>query len=201
MESQRKVKGSGVNQLRELGWETGTIEQQVRSRFQQFGRRMSNVQLPPVINNAVESSKNYAAENPMTAVVIVALALSCAIPVCVFLSFAFVTLLVTFAGFLFVEGTILGIASVVLGGALLIVGCITLGFVSVGLLAYFVATRTYTLITGDKNPHRYLAQLPLIGHLFVNLDHSDSNGEAAKIVNGYSEEEEQQQGDDNLASD
>jgi len=65
---------------------------------------MSSIQLPPMVNSAVESSKNYAAENPMTAVVFVALALSCAIPVIVFLTFAFVTLLVTFAGFLFVEG-------------------------------------------------------------------------------------------------
>jgi len=31
------VVGSGVNHLRELGWETGTIEQQVRNRVQQFG--------------------------------------------------------------------------------------------------------------------------------------------------------------------
>jgi len=88
---------------------------------------------------------------------------------------------------------------VVLGGALLIVGFITLGFVSVGLVTYFVATRTYTFITGDKNPHRYLAKLPLIGHLFVNMEHAESNGEAAKIINGYSEDEELP--GDELASD
>ncbi len=29
--------GTGVNQLREMGWETGTIEQQFRDRFQQIG--------------------------------------------------------------------------------------------------------------------------------------------------------------------
>lgn len=32
------VVGSGVNQLRELGWETGTFEQQFRDRFQQIGK-------------------------------------------------------------------------------------------------------------------------------------------------------------------
>lgn len=36
------VVGSGVNQLRELGWETGTFEQQFRDRFQQIGKFLQN---------------------------------------------------------------------------------------------------------------------------------------------------------------
>jgi hypothetical protein len=68
------------------------------------GRRMSSIQLPPMVNSAVESSKNYAAENPLTALTVLALVITCAIPVIVFLSFALITLFVTFAGFLFVEG-------------------------------------------------------------------------------------------------
>jgi len=193
------LKGSGVNQLRELGWETGTFEQQVRDRFQQFGRRMSTIHLPPVVNTWVESAKSYAAENPMTAVTILALAISCAIPVVMFLSFALITLLVTFTGFLFVEGTILGVAAVVLGGSLLIVGLITLSFVSAGLVAYFVVAKIYTMITGDKEPHKILSKLPYIGYLFTNLDHAGSNGDAAKIPNGPNGYEEDSASDESLA--
>lgn len=40
----------------------------------------------------------------MTALTALALAITCAIPVVVFLTFALITLLVTFTGFLFVEG-------------------------------------------------------------------------------------------------
>ena len=65
---------------------------------------MSNIQLPPVVNNYIESGKVYATEHPMTAMTVLALAITCAIPVVVFLTFALITLLVTFTGFLFVEG-------------------------------------------------------------------------------------------------
>jgi len=180
--------GSGVNQLRELGWETGTFEQQFRDRFQQIGRRVSSIQLPPVVNSWIQSGKKYAKEHPMTAITVLALAISCALPVVFFLTFALITLLVTFTGFLFVEGTILGVAAVVLGGALLIVGGITLSFVSFLLVSCLIATKIYTFITGDPAPYKLLTRLPYIGHFFANMDHSGSNGDAPKIPNGYEEE-------------
>jgi hypothetical protein len=84
-----------------------------------------------------------------------------------------------------------------LGGALLLIGFITLCCVSVGLVGYFVAAKAYTFVTGDQNPHRFLAKLPIIGHLFANLEHTESNGDAPKIPNGY--EEEEVPSDDSLA--
>lgn len=183
---QELLLGSGVNNtLREFGLETGLIEQQVRDRFQRFGQRMSSFRVPPAVNSFWESCKKYAAENPMMAMTILALVITCAAPVIVFLSFALITLLVTFIGFLFVEGTLLGIASVFLGGVLLIVGFFTLSAVSCGLLAYLVASKVYTYFTGDTEPQRYLAKLPLIGYLFANIDHSGANGDAVKIPNGF----------------
>ncbi|XP_021968480.1 uncharacterized protein LOC110863469 isoform X2 [Folsomia candida] len=181
------LNGSGVNQLRELGWETGTFEQQFRDRFQQIGRRVSNIH--PVVNSWIQFAKNYAAENPMTALTALALAITCAIPVVVFLTFALITLLVTFTGFLFVEGTILGFAAMLLGGILLVVGGITLSFVSFVLVSYFVITKIYTKLTGDPAPHRFLTKVPYIGHLFANMDHLGSNGDAPKVPNGSNEDE------------
>jgi len=183
------VVGSSVNSLRELGWETGHFEQQVRDRFQQFGRRMSTLKFPPGLNWVLESGKNYATENPLTALTLLALGITCAIPVVVFLSFAFATLLITFIGFLFVEGTLLTIASVFLGGVLLVVGFFTLTFVSCGLLAYLATTKVYSFITGDKEPHRFLTRLPIIGPFFVSFEHSGTNGDAMKIPNGYEDDD------------
>jgi len=198
------VVGSGVNQLREMGWETGTFEQQFRDRFQQIGRRVSSIQLPPVVNSWIQSGKKYAKENPMTAVTLLALAVSCALPVVAFLTFALITLLVTFTGFLFVEGTILGVAACVLGGALLIVGGITLSFVSFLLVSYFVAAKLYTMITGDPAPHKYLTRLltrlPYIGQFFANMDHTGSNGDASKFPNGDFPNEEESASDESLAN-
>jgi len=186
------VVGSSVNHLRELGWETtGTFEQQFRDRFHQLGRRVSNMQLPPVVNKWIDGGKKYAAEHPVVAMVALALAISCAIPVVVFLTFALITLLITFTGFLFVEGTILGVAALVLGGALVIIGGITLSIVSGFLICYFIATKLYTAVTGDQKPHRIFKYIPYVGQLlFTNLDHITSNGAAAKIPNGYDQDDQ-----------
>jgi hypothetical protein len=78
-----------------------------------------------------------------------------------------------------------------------ILGGITLSFVSCLLVSYYVATKIYTLLTGDPAPHKYLTRLPYIGHFFANMDHSGSNGDAAKIPNGY--EEESAASDESLA--
>lgn len=88
-----------------------------------------------------------------------------------------------------VSGTLLGIASVFLGGVLLIVGFFTLTAVSCGLVAYLVVSKLYTFATGDTEPQRYLAKLPLIGYLFANIDHSGANGDAVKIPNGFEEDD------------
>jgi hypothetical protein len=154
-----------------------------------IGQRMSSFRVPPAVNSFWESCKKYAAENPVMATTILALVVTCAVPVIVFLSFALITLLVTFIGFLCVEGTLLGIASVFLGGVLLIVGFFTLTAVSCGLIAYLVVSKLYTFATGDTEPQRYLAKLPLIGYLFANIDHSGANGDAVKIPNGFEEDD------------
>jgi len=198
---QEPLLGSGMNNtLRDLGLETGLIndiiEQQVRGRFRGIGQRMSSFRVPPAVNSFWESCKKYAAENPVMAMTILALVITCAVPVIVFLSFAAITLLVTFIGFLCVEGTLLGIASVFLGGVLLIVGFFTLTFVSFGLVGYLVLSKVYTYFTGDTEPQRYLAKLPVIGYLFANIDHSGANGDAVKIPNGM---EDDDAGDENLA--
>lgn len=42
-----------------------------------LGRRVSSIQLPPVVSSWIQSGKKYAKENPMTAVTLIALAISC----------------------------------------------------------------------------------------------------------------------------
>nr|CAD7460413.1 unnamed protein product [Timema tahoe] len=56
----------------------------------------------------------YMAKHPVIALVVFAVVISCGIPVLLFLIFAVVTILLTFTGFVIVEGTLLTIASVVL---------------------------------------------------------------------------------------
>lgn len=77
-----------------------------------------------------------------------------------------------------------------LGGALLVIGGVTLSFVAFVLVSYFVAAKIYTKVTGDPEPHRFLTKIPYVGHLFANMDHSGSNGDAPKIANGSGYEDE-----------
>lgn len=95
-------------------------------------------------------------------------------------------------------GTLLGIASVFLGGVLLIVGFFTLTAVSCGLVTYLVVSKIYTYFTGDTEPQRYLAKLPIIGYLFANMEHAGANGDAVKIPNGF-EAEDDAASDESLA--
>lgn len=64
-------------------------------------------------------------------------------------------------------------------------------------MAYFFAAKVYTFITGDREPHRFLKKIPVIGYLFTSWDHAGSNGDALKIPNGY--EEDDAASDDSLA--
>lgn len=70
---------------------------------------------------------------------------------------------------------------------------------SFGLVAYLVVSKVYTYLTGDTEPQRYLAKLPLIGYLFANIDHSGANGDAVKIPNGAYEEDDPAASDESLA--
>ncbi len=91
--------------------------------------------------------------------------------------------------FFLVSGTLLGIASVCLGGVLLIVGIFTLTAVSFGLVVCFVVSKLYTFAAGDNEPQKYFAKLPFIGYLFANLDQSEANGYAVQIPNDFEEDD------------
>lgn len=82
----------------------------------------------------------------------------------------------------------MGIASVFLGGVLLIVGIFTLTGVVFGLSGCLVVSKLYTLVTGDTEPQRYLTKLPLIRYLFANMDHTGANGDAVKVPDVVEEE-------------
>ena len=71
--------------------------------------KFNSVNVPPYVVQAGNAAKNYVRENPVTSLVLLSLCGACAIPVLVFLAFAVITILVTFAGFLFVEGEKFGI--------------------------------------------------------------------------------------------
>ena len=70
------------------------------------GNQLSSLRsrIPSKVNELIDNGKDYAKSNPLTFLTIVALVLSCSLPVLVFLAFAIITVAVTFIGFLFVEG-------------------------------------------------------------------------------------------------
>ncbi len=68
------------------------------------GDKVSSIRVPRVVNQLVDFGKDYARENPVTALILLALCLTSSAPVLIFLVFAVLTILVTFLGFLFVEG-------------------------------------------------------------------------------------------------
>jgi hypothetical protein len=68
------------------------------------GDKFSNIRVPPFVSRILELLRSYAYENPVTSVLILAVAIACSLPISVFLGFAVATILFTFLGFLFVEG-------------------------------------------------------------------------------------------------
>lgn len=184
--------GSGVNSIRELSWETAGMEQQLRERVTQFGNQLSSLRsrVPAKVNELIDSGKDYAKSNPLTFLTIVALVVSCSLPVLVFLAFAVITVAVTFIGFLFVEGTILTVASVVLTSTLLLVGFFTLTITALLILTYLFVNAGYKFLTGsplsEVNPIK-----AILHYLTATSNNTYNNGDLVNHADeGSSSEDE-----------
>ncbi|ODM94043.1 Promethin [Orchesella cincta] len=157
---------SNVHSLNELNWETAAFEKEIRDRIQWLGDKVSSIRAPRVVSQLVEFGREYARENPVTALILLALCLTSLAPVILFLVFAVATILVTFLGFLFVEGTLLTVATIIFGGVILIVGFVTLTAILIGMLGYFTTNQAYLVITGKSQVFRLIRKLPFIGRFF-----------------------------------
>ncbi|CAL8143166.1 unnamed protein product [Orchesella dallaii] len=201
----RHFPGSNVHSLNELNWETAAFEKEIRDRIQWLGDKITSIRAPRVISQLIDFGRDYARENPVTALILLALCLTSLAPVLIFLVFAVATILVTFLGFLFVEGTVLTVATVIFGGVILIVGFITLTAILIGMLGYFTTNQAYLVVTGKSKIFRLIRKLPLIRRFFPNpptkntetpsvIDHDNvqlqssstsSPSANGKISNGY----------------
>ncbi|XP_077980632.1 uncharacterized protein LOC144435867 [Glandiceps talaboti] len=84
-----------------------------------------------------EKATKYAQEHPLiTLFSVVAIAMS-SVPIIGFICFAVATICASFVGFVFVEGTLLTIAGVLLSGVLVFVGLLALGFSALLGVAWF----------------------------------------------------------------
>jgi hypothetical protein len=125
--------GSGVSSLRDLSWETAAFEQQVRDTFVHFGNRMTSL-----VGPTTHPLKEYAREKPITALFVGFFVFACLFPIVSFITFALVTIGIGLAGFLFIEGTLLGVALFMLGSCLLTISFFAIGIGAVAFSIYYV---------------------------------------------------------------
>ncbi|XP_023709227.1 uncharacterized protein LOC111865429 [Cryptotermes secundus] len=88
----------------------------------------------------------YLVQHPIMALFLISVALCCGIPVLMFVLFAVLTVVLTFAGFIVVEGTILTVGSVLLCGFLLGMLVVMLTLAATVGVAYFGFMEIYGLL-------------------------------------------------------
>lgn len=82
------------------------------------------------IQDCIRETKIFLSQHPLAAVFVASVAVACGIPIFIFVTFAIVTILFTFCGFIIIEGAVLAAGSfaLVLCLATLVIGFITLSF-------------------------------------------------------------------------
>lgn len=103
----------------------------------------------------------YMVQHPVVALFAFAMALCCGIPIVMFVIFAILSVILTFTGFIIIEGTILTIGSVLLCGFLLGMLLVMLALAATIGVAYFGFMEIYGLLQNcpENSPvSRYLSK-------------------------------------------
>ncbi|KAJ8318700.1 hypothetical protein KUTeg_003791 [Tegillarca granosa] len=88
------------------------------------------------LETKLHNAKEYALTHPVTTLFLIITVAMCSIPIFCFFVFAFGSTVLAFTGFLFVEGTVLTIGTLVLAAVLCFVGLLSVGFSSFLVLTY-----------------------------------------------------------------
>lgn len=95
----------------------------------------------------------YSTRQPLTALILGISVIVCGVPVFVFASFAILSSFITFSGFLFIEGALLTVGFGLLLACLVVLGCITMGLITICAATYLGARRMksmYDLVAGKS---------------------------------------------------
>ncbi|KAJ9590647.1 hypothetical protein L9F63_016318 [Diploptera punctata] len=98
------------------------------------------------LNEYMDMAAVYLVQHPVMALFALAMALCCAIPVLMFVVFALLSVILTFTGFIVIEGTILTIGSVLLCGFLLGMLLVMFTLAATIGVAYFGFMEIYGLL-------------------------------------------------------
>ncbi|KAK2160619.1 hypothetical protein LSH36_129g03011 [Paralvinella palmiformis] len=131
------------------------------------------------MDEKLEALKQYTIDHPIMTLGAVLTFCMCSIPITCFLFFVMGSLFLTFLGFIFVEGFLLTLASVLLGGALFIVGMLSIGASSILAVAWCVLTAGTGCFTAIKSKIMTTRYSPRHS-LFSFLSYEHTNGECVK---------------------
>ncbi|XP_049778578.1 uncharacterized protein LOC126175688 [Schistocerca cancellata] len=118
------------------------------------------------IAEALDDLVACAAQNPLIALFIIAVIASCGLPVLIFLLFVIISFLITFTGFVFIEGTILAIGSAL-------------------FCAFIFSALTTLAVTASVIALMYLGLNEAYDYLQTNLSniqHSEANIQDARVT-------------------
>lgn len=130
-----------------------------RGSSQTIRRFLDNLQ----ITELVDAVGDKLAEEPVLGFAVLAMALSCAVPVVVFIIFAIISVIFTFAGFIFVEGTLLTVGCLCLFGCLISM-ILVMSFMAVILgVLYFAIRKIARLINNCERTKAFINNMvPLL---------------------------------------
>ncbi|XP_041362415.1 uncharacterized protein LOC121378352 [Gigantopelta aegis] len=112
------------------------------------------------LDKRASAAKDYALDHPVITVFWIVTTAMCGIPIICFFTFVFATILFSVAGFVLIEGTIVTIAALLLGAALLIAGLLSLGFsltIVMAFLAIQYSQKLLEQVNSRVKSHKQLA--------------------------------------------
>ncbi|KAL5017974.1 hypothetical protein ScPMuIL_003696 [Solemya velum] len=104
------------------------------------------------IKDKMDQVKAFGCEHPFVTLFLLVTIAMCSVPVFCFIAFVLGSAVLAFAGFVFFEGAVLTLASVLLGGVLTVVGVLAAGFSCFFLVAFYayrLCQRAICNMTGD----------------------------------------------------
>lgn len=130
------------------------------------------------ISHFLDVAAVYSVQHPIMTVCLISVALCCGIPVLMFLIFAVLTVILTFTGFILIEGTILTVGSVLLCGLLLGMLVVMLAVTATIGVAYFGFMEVYGFLQSspENSPvSRYMSRTVMKQESHICLSRSQMN--------------------------
>ncbi|XP_064614226.1 uncharacterized protein LOC135477930 [Liolophura sinensis] len=133
------------------------------------------------MDRKIQTSKQFAMDHPVATLFILVTVAMCCIPIFCFMAFVFGSIVLTFAGFVFLESTVVTLAAVVLGAVLFLVSLFSVGFSTFIVLAFYLISFGHNMVQSVINRYQ---QMTDHDNTEVSSTSSDTDGVGEPVYDG-----------------